>query len=159
MGLIYSADETAGYSAFVIKWDGSFSFDGLPSGVYKLTVTYPDGDLQTIDIYAIWPSSSLSYVFSTQWPNKNKYTEKSLFWHTWIESYFVNLFYQTCDTQLAKWIWWIECLYLALMSPRSIENLLEFSSRYIDVETISHGRRLKKTHHRIMQTGIELYWI
>jgi hypothetical protein len=82
MGLIYSADETAGYSAFVIKRDGSFSFDGLPSGVYKLTVTYPNGDLQTIDNYAVWPSSSSSYVFSTQCPNKNKYTEKSLFWHT-----------------------------------------------------------------------------
>jgi hypothetical protein len=64
MGLIDSADKNAGYSASIItEADGSYSFDGLPSGVYKLTVTYPDAVVQTIDNYALWPSSSSSYVF------------------------------------------------------------------------------------------------
>lgn len=64
MGLIDSADKNAGYSTSVTtESDGSYSFDGLPSGVYKLTVAYPDSTIQTIDNYAIWPSSSSSYVF------------------------------------------------------------------------------------------------
>jgi len=64
MGLIDSADKNAGYSASIItEADGSYSFDGLPSGVYKFTVTYPDAVVQTIDNYAVWPSSSSSYVF------------------------------------------------------------------------------------------------
>lgn len=64
MGLIYSADKKAGYTTSEItKSDGSYSFDDLPSGVYKFKVTYPDGKVQTIDTYAVWPSSSSSYVF------------------------------------------------------------------------------------------------
>ncbi len=64
MGLIYSADMNAGYSASVAtNSQGAYSFDSLPSGVYKFTVTYPDGDVQTIDNYAVWPSTSSSYVF------------------------------------------------------------------------------------------------
>jgi hypothetical protein len=54
MGLIDSADKNAGYSTSVItESDGSYSFDDLPSGVYKFTVTYPDSVVQTIDNYAV----------------------------------------------------------------------------------------------------------
>jgi hypothetical protein len=64
MGLIYSADKNAGYIDYVItESDGSYSFDGLPSGVYRFTVTYPDGVVQIINNFAVWPSSSSSYVF------------------------------------------------------------------------------------------------
>jgi hypothetical protein len=64
MGLIYSADKNAGYIDYVItESDGSYSFDGLPSGVYRFTVTYPDRVVQIINNYAVWPSSSSSYVF------------------------------------------------------------------------------------------------
>ena len=64
MGLIDSVDKNAGYSTSVTtESDGSYSFDGLPSGVYKFTVTYPDSTIQTINNYAVWPSSSSSYVF------------------------------------------------------------------------------------------------
>lgn len=53
MGLIYSVDRNAGYIEYVItESDGSYSFDGLPSGVYRLTVTYPDRVVQTLDNYA-----------------------------------------------------------------------------------------------------------
>jgi hypothetical protein len=64
MGLANSADKSAGYSTSVITGsDGSYSFNSLPSGVYKFTVTYPDAVVQTIDNYAVSPSSSSSYVF------------------------------------------------------------------------------------------------
>jgi hypothetical protein len=64
MGLIDSAVKNAGYSSSVVtKFDGSFVFDGLPSGVYKFEVTYPDNTIQTLDSYAVWPSSSSSYDF------------------------------------------------------------------------------------------------
>ena len=64
MGLIDSADKNPGYFTSVItKSDGSYSFDGLPSGVYKFTVKYSDDVVQTIDNYAVWPSSSSSYIF------------------------------------------------------------------------------------------------
>ena len=43
MGLIYSADKNAGYIVYVLtESDGSYSFDGLPSGVYRFTVTYSE---------------------------------------------------------------------------------------------------------------------
>jgi hypothetical protein len=64
MGLIDSANKSAGYSTSVItEPDGSYSFDGLSSGVYKFIVTYPDAVVQTIDNYAVWPSPSSSYIF------------------------------------------------------------------------------------------------
>ena len=64
MGLIDSVDKNAGYSTSVMtKSDGAYLFDSLPSGVYKLIVTHPNGIVQTIDNYAVWPSSSSSYVF------------------------------------------------------------------------------------------------
>ena len=67
MGLIYSADKNAGYIEYVItESDGSYSFDGLPSGVYRFTVTYPDRVVQIIDNYAVWPSSSSSYIFAAE---------------------------------------------------------------------------------------------
>jgi hypothetical protein len=67
MGLIYSADKNAGYIDYVLtESDGSYSFDGLPSGVYRFTVTYPDRDVRIIDNYAVWPGSSSSYVFAAE---------------------------------------------------------------------------------------------
>ena len=62
MGLIDSAVKNAGYfSSLVTKSDGSYVFTDVPSGVYKFEVTYPDNTVQTIDNYAVWPSSSSSY--------------------------------------------------------------------------------------------------
>jgi hypothetical protein len=67
MGLIYSTDKNAGYTDYVItESDGSYSFGGLPSGVYRFTVTYPDRVIQIIDNYAVWPSSSSSYIFAAE---------------------------------------------------------------------------------------------
>ncbi len=64
MGLIDSAVPGAGFTTSdITKPDGSYTFNDLPSGVYKFTVTYPDGTIQTIDNYAVWPSSSSSYIF------------------------------------------------------------------------------------------------
>ena len=62
MGLINSEVKDAGYSSSVVtNSDGSYVFTGLPSGVYKFEVTYPDNTIQTLDNYAVWPSSSSSY--------------------------------------------------------------------------------------------------
>lgn len=62
MGLIDSAVKNAGYfSSLVTKSDGSYVFTDAPSGMYKFEVTYPDNTVQTIDNYAVWPSSSSSY--------------------------------------------------------------------------------------------------
>jgi hypothetical protein len=67
MGLIYSADKNAGYIDYVLtESDGSYSFDGLPSGVYRFTVTYSDRVVRIIDNYAVWPGSSSSYVFAAE---------------------------------------------------------------------------------------------
>jgi hypothetical protein len=66
MGLIYSTDKNAGYIDYVLtESDGSNSFDGLPSGVYRFTVTYSDS-VRIIDNYAVWPGSSSSYVFVSE---------------------------------------------------------------------------------------------
>jgi hypothetical protein len=66
MGLIYSTDKNAGYIDYVLtESDGSYSFDGLPSGVYRFTVTYSDS-VRIIDNYAVWPGSSSSYVFVSE---------------------------------------------------------------------------------------------
>ena len=58
MGLI---DSAVYFSSLVTKSDGSYVFTDVPSGVYKFEVTYPDNTVQTIDNYAVWPSSSSSY--------------------------------------------------------------------------------------------------
>lgn len=64
MALPGSADKNAGYSTSIrTQSDGSYSFNSLPSGVYKFTVTYPDAVIQTIDNYAVSPSSSSTYTF------------------------------------------------------------------------------------------------
>lgn len=63
--LANSADKNVGYSTSVLtEVDGSYELSGLPSGVYKLTITIPDGAVQSIDNYAVWPSSSSSYNIS-----------------------------------------------------------------------------------------------
>jgi hypothetical protein len=69
MPLIDSADKdkNAGYIDYVLtESDGSYSFDDLPSGVYRFTVTYPDRVVQIIDNYAVWPGSSSSHVFAAE---------------------------------------------------------------------------------------------
>jgi hypothetical protein len=67
MGLIDSADKNAGYIDSVLsESDGSYSFDDLPSGVYRFTVIYPDRVVQIIDNYAVWPGSSSSFVFAAE---------------------------------------------------------------------------------------------
>jgi hypothetical protein len=67
MELVNSADKNPGYSAAIpTEFDGSFVLSDLPSGVYKITVTHPNGAIQTIDNYAVWPSSGSSYVFVAQ---------------------------------------------------------------------------------------------
>lgn len=64
MGLTDSADKNPGYSSSVTtNSDGDYSLNELPSGIYKFMVTYPDGVVQIIDNYAVWPSSSSSYTF------------------------------------------------------------------------------------------------
>ena len=64
MGFANSADKNGGYSdSAITESGGSYALHDLPSAVYKFTVTYPDGTIQTIDNYAVWPSSSSSYVF------------------------------------------------------------------------------------------------
>ena len=64
MGLTNSAYKNAGYStSAATESDGSFVLSNLPSGVYKIIVTHPTGAIQTIDNYAVWPSSASSYIF------------------------------------------------------------------------------------------------
>ena len=64
IGLVNSVDKNAGHFASVVtESDGSFVPSDLPSGVYKITVTHPTGAIQTINNYAVWPSSASSYVF------------------------------------------------------------------------------------------------
>ena len=64
MELTNSAYKNAGYSTSVAtESDGSFVLSNLPSGVYKITVVYPTGAIQTIDNYGVWPSSASSYIF------------------------------------------------------------------------------------------------
>ena len=64
MGLTNSAYKNAGYfTSVATESDGSFVLSDLPSGVYKITVTHPTGAIQTINNYAVWPSSASSYIF------------------------------------------------------------------------------------------------
>ena len=62
MELINSEVKNVGYSSSVVtNSDGSYLFTGLPSGVYKFEVTFPDNTIQKLDSDAVWPSSSSSY--------------------------------------------------------------------------------------------------
>ena len=62
-GVITSVVKEEGYTAnSFVTVDGSYSFN-VPSGVYKITVVFPDGTNQIIENYAIWPSSSSSFDF------------------------------------------------------------------------------------------------
>ncbi len=62
-GVITSVVKEEGYTAnSFVTVDGSYSFN-VPSGVYKITVAFPDGTNQIIENYAIWPSSSSSFDF------------------------------------------------------------------------------------------------
>ena len=57
LGVITLVKE-GGYTAnSFVKIDGTYSIR-VPSGVYKITVAFPDGTNQIIENYAIWPSSS-----------------------------------------------------------------------------------------------------
>jgi hypothetical protein len=66
MGLIDSTVKDADYSSSLVTGsDGSYVFTDIPSGGYKFVVTYPDNIVQTIDNYAIWPSSSSIFDIKT----------------------------------------------------------------------------------------------
>ena len=59
LGIINSVVKEGGYTTnSFLTVDGSFSIK-IPSGVYQI----PDGTNQIIENYAVWPSSSSSYVF------------------------------------------------------------------------------------------------
>jgi hypothetical protein len=63
LGVITSVVKEGGYTAnSFVTADGLYSFN-VPSGVYKITVAFPDGTNQIDENYAIWPSSSSSYNF------------------------------------------------------------------------------------------------
>jgi Carboxypeptidase regulatory-like domain len=48
--LIGSIEKNAGYTSSArTESDGSYSFDSLPSGLYKFKFTYPHGAVQTIE--------------------------------------------------------------------------------------------------------------
>ena len=63
LGVVTSIVKEGGYTAgSSVTADGSYSFN-IPSGVYKITVAFPDGTNLMVENYAIWPSSSSSYDF------------------------------------------------------------------------------------------------
>ncbi len=63
LGVITSVVKGGGYTAnSLVKIDGRYSIN-VPSGVYRITVAFPDGSNQIIENYAIWPSSSSSFDF------------------------------------------------------------------------------------------------
>jgi hypothetical protein len=56
-GLVDSLEKSAGYTEnSAISHDGHFMFK-LPSGVYRISIIYPDGKGQLIENYAVWPGS------------------------------------------------------------------------------------------------------
>lgn len=62
--LIDSFEKKAGYTTYATtNYDGSYFFSDLPSGLYRVTVMYPDDSVHVIENYAVWPSSSSSYDF------------------------------------------------------------------------------------------------
>jgi hypothetical protein len=64
MGLTGSADKNPGYSTLVTtNSDGAYMLNDLPLGLYKFTVTYPNGVVQVIENYAVWPGSTSLYNF------------------------------------------------------------------------------------------------
>jgi hypothetical protein len=62
-GVIDSVQKEGGFTAnSFVSIDGKYSFS-LPSGLYRLTVAYPDGTNHVITNYAVWPGSSSSFHF------------------------------------------------------------------------------------------------
>lgn len=60
VGLVDSLEKSAGYTeTSVISPAGHFMFK-LPSGVYRIIAVYADGKDQSIENYAVWPSSHTS---------------------------------------------------------------------------------------------------
>jgi hypothetical protein len=63
LGFVNSVVQEGGYIANTyVSVDGTYSLKA-PSGAYKITVVFSDGTSQTIENYAVWPSSSSSYDF------------------------------------------------------------------------------------------------
>ena len=59
-GLIDSADKSSGYTTnALVLFDGRYSFY-LPSGVYRITIAFPDSKNQIVENYAVWPGSDSS---------------------------------------------------------------------------------------------------
>ena len=62
-GVIDSVQKERRFTAnSFVSIDGKYSFS-LPSGLYRLTVAYPDGTNHVITNYAVWPGSSSSFHF------------------------------------------------------------------------------------------------
>lgn len=62
-GVIDSVQKEGGFTAnSFVSINGKYSFS-LPSGLYRLTVAYPDGTNQVITDYAVRPGSSSSFDF------------------------------------------------------------------------------------------------
>lgn len=63
LGVITSIVKEGGFTAnSSVTADGAYSFN-VPSGIYKITMAFPDGTNQMVENYAIWPSSSSAYDF------------------------------------------------------------------------------------------------
>ena len=64
IGLLNSAVKKGGFtkSSFVFI-DGGYSLK-VPSGIYRITVAFPDGTDKIVENYAVWPSSLSSYDFN-----------------------------------------------------------------------------------------------
>ena len=59
-GLPSSIEKSPGFTTnSIILVNGQYAFS-LPSGLYRITVAYPDGKNQIIDNYAVWPGSDTS---------------------------------------------------------------------------------------------------